>query len=151
MWHKTIGALILLLVLARLTYRLMNPPPPFPPELPKWELVTATWTHRLLYLLLIALPIGGYIAVSGHAKGPTTPLIGGIQLPVIPGVSESLGETAGELHSLGAWALIAILALHFAAALKQQFVDRPGRMAGRMPPFRPRTHEDVISEDRAAG
>ena len=38
-WHRTIGALILLVVLARLTYRLFNPPPPYPPELPRWERV----------------------------------------------------------------------------------------------------------------
>jgi len=56
-WHRTIGALILLIVLARLSYRLMNPPPPYPPELPRWERVAGTWNHRLFYLLLIAMPI----------------------------------------------------------------------------------------------
>lgn len=150
-WHKTVGATILLLAIARLTYRLMNPPPPFPPELPRWERVVAVWNHRLLYLLLILLPIGGLTAVSGHTKGPTTTLLGGIQIPVIPGVSEGLGEAAGEIHSAAAWALIALLVLHVAAALKQQFFDRPGRMAGRMPPFRARTHEPVVSETRAEG
>lgn len=150
-WHKTMGASILLLALLRLTYRLRNPPPPFPPELPRWERLAAVWNHRLLYLLLIALPIGGLVAVSGSAKGPTTPLLGGIQLPVIPGVSEALGEAAGEAHEIGAFLIIALLLLHVAAALKQQFFDRPGRMAGRMPPFRPRTGEDVVSDPRAVG
>ena len=41
-WHRTIGAVILLVALARLTYRLMNPPPPYPPELPRWERVAGT-------------------------------------------------------------------------------------------------------------
>jgi cytochrome b561 len=143
-WHKTIGATILLLALGRLTYRLMNPPPPFPPELPRWERLAAVWNHRLFYILLIGLPIGGLTAVSGHAKGPTTTLLGGVQIPVIPGVSEQTGETAGAIHSALAWVLIALLVLHVAAALKQQFFDRPGRMSGRMPPFQPRTHEPVV-------
>lgn len=145
-WHKTVGATILLLVLARLTYRLMNPPPPFPPELPRWERLAAVWNHRLFYVLLIGLPIGGFIAVSGRSKAPTTELLGGIRIPVIPGISEQLGETAGEAHAALAFVLIALVALHLAAALKQQFFDRPGRMAGRMPPFRPRTHEEVVSD-----
>lgn len=148
-WHKTIGAAILLLALARLINRFRSPPPPFPPELPHWEHVAAVWNHRLLYFLLIVMPIGGFVAVSGHTEGPTTTLLGGIQIPVIPGVSEDLGEMAGEAHELLAWLLIAALAIHIAAALKQQFFDRPGRMAGRMPPFRARTHEPVVSVDEA--
>ena len=143
-WHKTIGATILILALVRLTYRLMNPPPPFPPELPRWERLAAVWNHRLFYVLLIGLPIGGLIAVSGLTKGPTTTLLGGVQIPVIPGISEQMGETAGEIHAALAWVLIVLLVLHVAAALKQQFFDRPGRMSGRMPPFRPRTHEPVV-------
>ena len=67
-WHRTIGALILLVVLARLTYRLFNPPPPYPPELPRWERIAGTWNHRLFYLLLIAMPIGGLLAVSRRPR-----------------------------------------------------------------------------------
>ena len=133
-WHKTIGVTILLLVLGRLAYRIKNPPPPFPPELPRWERYAAVWNHRLFYLLLIAMPIVGFIAVSGFANGSTTPLIGGIQVPVIPGISKDTGELAGELHELAAFLLIALILVHIAAALKHQFVDR-WRGSARMPPF----------------
>ena len=142
-WHKTIGALILLIVLARLTYRLINPPPPYPPELPGWERVAGTWNHRLFYLLLIAMPIGGYLAVSGHSKGPTTTLLGGVQIPVLPGVSEQMGEVAGAIHSAAAWILILLIVLHIAAALKHQFLDH-NRASGRMPPFRDPVDEPVV-------
>jgi cytochrome b561 len=143
-WHKTIGSLIFLIVLARLTYRLNNPPPPYPPQLPQWERVAGTWSHRLFYLLLIAMPIGGYLAVSGHSKGPTTTLLGGVQIPVIPGVSEQLGEVAGIIHSAAAWVLIALIVLHAAAALKHQFVDH-NRAAGRMPPFHAPSGEKAVT------
>ncbi|MEO7635931.1 MAG: cytochrome b [Sphingomicrobium sp.] len=142
-WHKTIGALILLATIGRLTYRLMNPPPPFPTDLPKWERVTAVWNHRLFYLLLIGLPIGGLIAVSARAKGPTTELLGGIPLPVIPGISRQMGEIAGGMHSLFAFILIALIIVHAAAALKHQFFDR-APASGRMPPFRPPHGEPVV-------
>ncbi|NUT00788.1 MAG: cytochrome b [Sphingomonas sp.] len=133
-WHKSVGVVILLAALARLSYRVKNPPPPFPPELPTWERVAAVWNHRLFYALLIAMPIVGFIAVSGFANGPTTPLIGGIQVPVIPGISKGIGELAGEVHELAAFLLVALILLHVAAALKHQFVDK-WRGSARMPPF----------------
>ena len=133
-WHKTVGMIILLLTLARLAYRVKNPPPPFPPELPAWERFAAVWNHRLFYTLLIAMPIVGFIAVSGFASGPTTPIAGGIQVPVIPGVSRGTGELAGEVHEYAAFLLVALILVHIAAALKHQFVDR-WRGSARMPPF----------------
>jgi cytochrome b561 len=142
-WHRTIGSVILLLVLARLTYRLMNPPPPYPPELPRWERFAGTWNHRLFYLLLIAMPIGGLLAVSGLTPGPNITLAGGISFPKIPGVSKELGEIAGDVHSAAAWLLIALIVLHVAAALKHQFFDR-NRAAGRMPPFQDPVDEPVV-------
>ena len=142
-WHKTLGALILLVTLVRLTYRLANPPPAFSPDLPKWERLSGVWNHRLFYILLIALPIGGYLAVSGHSKGPTTELVGGIRIPVLPGVSEQMGELAANVHSAAAFLLIGLIVLHAAAALKHQFIDRKP-VSGRMPPFRPPHHEPVV-------
>ena len=142
-WHRTIGAIILLVVLARLTYRLANPPPPYPPELPKWERVAGTWNHRLFYLLLIALPIGGVLAVSGLTPGPTITLLGGVAIPKIPGISKDIGELAGNVHSAAAWLLMALIVLHILAALKHQFLDR-NRAAGRMPPFKDPVDEPVV-------
>lgn len=133
-WHKTIGVIILVLTLARLFYRLKNPPPPYPPELPAWERHAAVWNHRLFYTLLIAMPIVGFIAVSGFAGGKPTPLLGGIMVPTIPGISKATGELAGEVHELAAFLLIALILLHVAAALKHQFVDK-WRGSARMPPF----------------
>lgn len=133
-WHKTLGVTLLLLVAARLIYRLTHRPPPYPPDLGKWERVLGTWNHRLFYLILIVLPIGGLLAVSGRAKGPTTDLAGGLQFPVIPGVSKALGGTAGELHAALALFLLALVALHVLAALKHRFVDKIPA-SGRMPPF----------------
>jgi cytochrome b561 len=149
-WHKTIGVIILLLALVRLAYRLKNPPPPFPPELPKWRRYVAVWNHRLFYFGLIFLPLTGLVTISGMTKGPTTPLVGGIPLPVIPGVDEATHELFGDLHLILVITTLALLALHVGAALYQQFVEHD-RTAGRMPPFQaPGGEEPVIGQGGGA-
>ena len=134
-WHKTVGATILILALLRLAYRLINRPPPFPEELPRWERLAAVWNHRAFYFLLIALPLTGLIAVSGKTDGWFTPLIGGVPLPTVPGISEDGGELSGGVHEVLVFTTLALLVLHIGAALKHQFFV-PNRAAGRMPPFR---------------
>jgi len=142
-WHKTVGALILLLTLARLGVRLVNPPPPYPEELPRWERLAAVWNHRAFYFLLIVIPLTGLIAVSGRAKGPTTPLVGGLELPVVPGITKEGGSLSGDIHIWLVYATILLVVLHVAAALKHQFFV-PSRAAGRMPPFRAPSGEEPI-------
>jgi cytochrome b561 len=142
-WHKTLGALILLLTLARLIYRLNNPPPPFPPELPRWRRIVAVWNHRLFYVMLILLPLTGLVAVSGGAKTWFTPLVGGVPLPVVPGISEETGEMSGDVHVVLVLTTIALLLLHVGAAIYQQFFVHE-RTAGRMPPFQPPGGEEPV-------
>lgn len=143
-WHKTVGATILILALVRLAYRLMNPPPPFPEELPRWERLVAVWNHRAFYFLLIALPLTGLIAVSGKSDDWFTPLIGGIPLPTVPGISESGGELSGEVHEILVFTTLALLVLHVGAAIKHLIV--PNRASGRMPPFRAPSGEQPIPD-----
>lgn len=140
-WHKTLGAAILALSLIRLGWRLAHKPPPYPESLPHWERVAATWNHRLFYFLLIALPLTGLATISAGESG-VTELLGGIPLPLIPGLPEAAGEQLGGLHELLVFITIALVVLHAAAALKHQFVDR-ARAAGRMPPFRAPGDEPV--------
>ena len=132
-WHKTWGALILLLALARLAVRLLNPPPPYPADYPKWKRFLAVWNHRLFYVLLIALPLTGLAAVSGRAEGGWVPLQLGLQLPAIPGIPKD--NEFGDVHELLVYTTIALVVIHVSAALYNQFVDR-GPVAGRMWPFK---------------
>ncbi len=124
--HKTVGVAILALALVRLAVRLLNPPPAFPDEVTKWNRALAVWTHRIFYFLIIALPVTGLSAVS--RGGPTTTLVGDIEVPTIP-------LPLGGLHEPLVFATIGLLVLHVAGALKHQFIDR-GPVADRMWPFR---------------
>ena len=143
-WHKTVGATILILALFRLSYRLLNPPPPFPEELPRWERFAAVWNHRAFYFLLVALPLTGLIAVSGGADESFTQLKFGLDLPLIPGISEDGGELSGGVHEILVFTTLALLVLHIGAAVKHLIV--PNRAAGRMPPFRPPSGEKPIED-----
>ena len=132
-WHKTIGATILVLALIRLAVRLMNPPPPYPSDFPKWERFLAVWNHRLFYILLIGLPLTGLFAVSGRAEGGLVPLKFGLELPAIPGIPEE--NMFGDVHVTLVWTTLVLLVLHIGAALYNQFVSTTN-VADRMPPFR---------------
>ena len=79
--------MILILALVRLAVRLLNPPPPYPSDYPKWKRFFAVWNHRLFYFLLIALPLTGLAAVSGRAEDGWVPLQLGLALPAIPGIA----------------------------------------------------------------
>lgn len=136
-WHKTIGATILVLAILRLIWRLMHKPPPFPESLPRWERVAATWNHRLFYALLILLPLTGLLTISGGADTATTGLVGGLRLPLVPGISDAGGELSETAHVILVFTTLALVVLHIAAALKHQFLDM-SRAEGRMPPFRER-------------
>lgn len=134
-WHRTVGATILLLALIRLAVRLMNPPPPYPSDFPKWERFLAVWNHRLFYLLLVALPLTGLAAVSGRSEDGWVHLQLGLRLPAIPGIPSD--NEFGEVHELLVWVTIALLVFHVSAALYNQFVSTTN-VADRMWPFRAR-------------
>jgi cytochrome b561 len=139
-WHKTLGVLILMLSVGRLWWRLANPPPPLPSELPGWERVLAKANHLIFYIALIALPLTGWATISsggGAQESAFTSLIAGIPFPFIPGLPESTHDGFEATHKLLAWSAVALVALHVGAALKHQFVDR-SPVANRMPPFRVR-------------
>lgn len=142
-WHRTVGVLILLTTLVRLGYRIANPPPPYSPDLPRWERLVGTWNHRIFYVLLIALPLTGLTAVSAQTDGAFTALAFGIPLPVIPGVSQDVGDLCGDIHVVLVVLLIALIPVHVAAALKHQLIDRMPA-AGRMPPFWPGDDRPVV-------
>ena len=131
-WHKTLGAFILILALVRLAVRLMNPPPPYPSDFPKWERAAAVWSHRLFYLLLIALPLTGLAAVSGRAEDGSVPLLFGLALPAIPGIGPE--NEFGDVHEILVFTTLALVVIHVAAALKNQFFSHTA-VADRMPPF----------------
>jgi len=136
-WHKTLGFLILVLSLARLGWRVANPPPPLPPEAPVWQSRAAAVGHIAFYLILIGLPLTGWAAISTGRAALTsqiTSLIGGLSWPLLPGLPQALHEPMEGAHGLLVKITYALVVLHVGAAMKHQFLDR-GPLAGRLWPF----------------
>lgn len=122
--HRPIGATILVLALVRLIYRLRNPPPPLPADLPRWQAHAATVSHWLLYGLLFAMPLIGWSMLSAGAY-PVV-LWGGLQLPAILPHSPALYTILRTAHTWLAMLLFAAILLHIAAALFHAWVRRDG-------------------------
>jgi len=141
--HKSFGITILLLSVARLVWRLMNPPPPEPP-MPAWQILTANAVHVAFYALIIIMPLTGWIMVSASPTGIPTKLFQTIPWPHLPFLS-SMSHDAKEafhgpiefVHSKLAWVIIVLIVVHVAAALKHQFIDRDN-VLHRMIPLIPR-------------
>ena len=135
--HKTLGATILLVTLLRLAYRMMNPPPPYPADMPRWDRALAVWSHRIVYAALVALPLTGLIAVSGRAKDGWVDLLWGMRIPALP-IGD--GELFGEIHEILVWTTILLLVIHVGAAIYHHLLVRDAA-SGRMPPL-PSTRRD---------
>lgn len=130
--HKSIGITVLGLAVMRLLWRLTHRPPPFPRGYAKWEATTAHVTHWLLYAVIFAMPLTGWIMDSAYEKAATTPmyLYGAFQFPRIgfitaldPATKKAVHDGFGAAHSLIAWVIYALFGLHVAGALKHQWLD----------------------------
>jgi cytochrome b561/polyisoprenoid-binding protein YceI len=139
--HKSVGISILLLSLLRLGWRLANPPPPLPATLAPWERWLARLTHVGFYVILIVMPLTGWLMVSTSPLRLPTLLYGTVPWPDLPGLAglsaatrKMLGEAGEVSHSLLALGLLGLLALHVGGALKHQLFDRDNPVLGRMLP-----------------
>jgi len=129
--HATIGLSILIVMLVRLGWRALNPVPVLPDSLKPWQKTLAHANHWLLYILLIGLPIGGYLMVSAY--GQPVPFFGAELPPIIP-KNQGLADTIKTLHSLGAAIIVVLVALHIAGALRHGYMLKDGVLR-RMAPF----------------
>lgn len=133
--HKTTGMMVLVLSLARLGWRLTHKVPPMPERMVGWERQAASATHIALYVLMIGMPLAGWVAASTTEAPSLMFNNAGLVLPHLPVPQDhDFHELAETVHSKGAWAIIVLAGLHFAAALKHQFLDKDG-LIGRMLPF----------------
>lgn len=134
--HKSIGITVLGLSVFRVIWRLMNPPPALPATLKPHERRLAKAAHSLLYVLILAMPLSGWLMVSASRKYPTSYFWLG-EVPFIPmpvGVdAKAAREVFGEAHELLAIGAIALITLHIAAALKHHFIYKDTVLTRMLP------------------
>jgi cytochrome b561 len=131
--HKSIGITVLGLALMRVLWRLGHAPPPLPAEYPRWERTAAHLVHGALYLLIVALPLSGWMHDSAWKDAADHsmqwfhlfewPRIGLI-MHIEPAAKERLHTLFGQVHASLAYVLYALFVLHVGGALKHQFLDK---------------------------
>ena len=131
-WHKWAGVSIFLCVVLRLGWRLAYRPPALPAAMPAWQRIAAEATHLLLYLLMFAVPLSGWLMSS--AKGFQTVWFGVLPLPDLLDKNQQLGDLLKEVHEALNFGMAGLVLAHAGAALKHHVIDRDDVLA-RMLPF----------------
>ena len=130
-WHKWSGVTILGLVALRLLWRLKNSAPAYPASMPDWQKGAAHGLHGLLYVLMFAVPLSGYF--YSLSAGVPVVYFGLFPLPVLMDPNPALKPVLKALHYWLNMGMLGAVALHVAAALKHQFVDRDGVLKRMLP------------------
>jgi len=143
--HKSVGITILLLSLIRLAWRFLKPPPPAV-GIAGWQRTLSAAVHAAFYVLMIGMPLTGWLSVSASPTEIPTLLyrVGGFpgipwpHLPIAPGLpleqKQALEATANIIHRYASYSAYALIGLHVVGALKHQFFDAHPVLP-RMAPF----------------
>ncbi len=131
--HKSLGILVLALVLVRLVWRWQNVAPPIPTHVKPWERGAGKAAHILLYVLMLAMPVTGWLLVSTSSSGLKTEVFGLFTLPHLMGPDKAWHEAFETAHGLMGYALAGLILVHVAAALKHHFVYRDDVLKRMLP------------------
>ena len=131
--HKSFGFTVFVLAVLRVIWRLVNPTPKLPDTMPRWQKGASHASHLALYLLIIAMPLTGWLMSSASPLNDPgaypvqikNMVFGLFEMPdPYPSGSKELSEAFGTAHMIFAILLAVILIVHLAAALKHHFFDR---------------------------
>ncbi|MEC5409689.1 cytochrome b [Paraburkholderia sp. MPAMCS5] len=130
--HKSIGLTVLLLTLIRVVTRLSGATPPLPENIPAFERTLAHIGHGLLYVILVAMPISGYL--NSYGGGHPVNWFWLFQVPAVVPQNKALGHLGAAIHYWLAFLTYALIAGHVLAVIYHQLIQRVdvlGRMTGR--------------------
>jgi len=134
-WHKWIGITVFLLTSARLLWRQVRPPPP-QVAMPEWQRRAALAAHRLMYALLLLIPISGWLYSS--ATGVQVVYLGLVPLPDLVPPNKALAGVLKATHVALNFTLFALVCVHAVAAFKHHFVNHDTVLTRMLPRARPR-------------
>lgn len=130
-WHKWAGVTVFMLVVVRLAWRITHRPPALPAHMSALERFAAHAGHHLLYVLMFAIPLSGWLMSS--AKGFQTVWFGVLPLPDLLAKDKALGDLLQTVHVSLNFVLIALLLAHIGAALKHHLVDKDDVLTRMLP------------------
>jgi cytochrome b561 len=130
--HKLIGVTILLVVLWRLGYRFARGAPADEPTLEPWQKIASGLNHWGMYVLLICVPVAGYIGISLF---PALDIFGLFSLPAVVAPDKEAAARVLSIHKLLAVILVLLIAAHIGAALFHYFIRRDNVLGRMLPRF----------------
>ncbi len=140
-FHMALGLTVLVLSILRLVWRWLNPVPPPPQDLAPWMRIAGTAMHHLLYFLMVAIPLAGWLMVSASHFTPSW--FGLFAWPAFPGfggLDNAAGhqwhETFESIHITLGWAMIVLVPAHIAAALYHHFLRQNNVLLRMLPGIR---------------
>lgn len=130
-WHKWVGVSVFVLVVLRLAWRVAHRPPALPSHMAPIERLAAHLGHHLLYLVMFAIPLSGWLMSS--AKGFQTVWFGVLPIPDLVAKDKALGDLLQTVHLALNFVLIAVLLGHIGAALKHHFINKDEVLTRMLP------------------
>ncbi len=159
-WHKSLGLLILVLSLVRLSWRLLHPAPPLPEVTARWEQLVARLTHIAFYGLMIGIPLSGWLYVSTQWRGDAplnvpTVWFGLFEVPHLltlntlpPETREFLASWIFTTHETLSWAFALLLILHIGAALRHHFLLKDTVLTRMIPALARTSLQQYVAKPR---
>jgi cytochrome b561 len=132
-FHISFGIAILALMVLRLCWRIAHPVTPAR-SLPAWQQLISEAVHWLLYVLVLATTMTGWIFAS--ERGWSISLFSAVPLPMLPTEGTLLANAIGKWHGTMEWMLLLVIGAHVAAAMAHTFIFRD-RIMQRMLPEKP--------------
>lgn len=120
--HKAFGLLVLLLVFAKFCWQIANRPPGPGATLKPWERMASTGMHWVLYVMMVVLPVTGYMITTSAGQGVS--IFGWFDVPALLPQSDTVRDAAIAIHYYFSYGAIALVLGHAGAALKHHFVDK---------------------------
>jgi cytochrome b561 len=133
--HKSIGLTIFVVTGARIAWRLARGAPA-PVPMPDWQRRAATAVHALLYALLVAIPVSGWLYSS--STGVQVVYLGQVPLPDLVPKDRGLAAALKVVHVALNASLVALVVVHAAAAVRHHFADRDTVLARMLPFVKPK-------------
>jgi cytochrome b561 len=131
--HKGMGAVLLVLVVARVSWRATHPAPPFPDFMPPLEKRIAHATHIAIYVLLLVMVVSGYVRTVGD--GFPIELLDALGVPPLIPEMPALAAVMLVVHQFAVIGLVGLVAVHVSAVLRHRLIEGNPVLARMWPPF----------------
>ena len=125
-WHKALGLVAFVLGVVKIAWTVYSRPPAHAASLKRWERAAATAVHHVFYGMMVLIPLSGYLVSTSEGEG--IDMWGWFKVPAVAVAGERLRDFAIEAHYWCAYGTLALVAVHAAAAMKHQLLDRDGTL-----------------------